>query len=196
MPHRKLLLDALKTYSTNYDSEKAFINEIIGFIEGNEDCFERSNSAGHITGSAFLLSPDGNKVLLTHHKKLSRWLQLGGHSGGDSNTWNVALKEAEEESGIDKISFVLKDVFDIDIQTVPTSVKKDVSEHKHYDVRFLLQASTEDFVISEESNSLEWVTSEDLSQMFQRGETDISIQRMHEKWIARKNNVIQRSVAT
>jgi len=45
-----------------------------------------------------LIDSKGERVLLTHHKKLGKWLQLGGHSDGNSNMLDVALKEAKEES--------------------------------------------------------------------------------------------------
>lgn len=93
-----------------------------------------------MTGSAWLLNPDGTKVLLTHHKKLNRWLQFGGHSDGESNTWNVALREVTEESGIQNIQFVSSDIFDVDIHTIPENSKKNEPEHKHYDIRFFIKS--------------------------------------------------------
>ena len=158
---------------------------MIDFIEHNPDCFERTNLEGHVNGSAWVLSPDEQKVLLTHHKKLNRWLQLGGHSDGDPNTWNVALREATEESGIQGIEFVIKEIFDIDIHTIPENPKKNEPEHKHYDVRFLLKAPTEDFIVSEESNSLKWVDKKELATMANKGEISAAMIRMMQKWQSR-----------
>ena len=132
MDKRDLLLTALRSYKTDFESEKAFIQEMIDFIEQNPNCFERTNLRGHINGSAWVLSPDEQKVLLTHHKKLNRWLQLGGHSDGDPNTWNVALREATEESGIQGIEFVMKEIFDIDIHTIPENPKKNEPQFFHH----------------------------------------------------------------
>ncbi len=182
MANRNLLLTALKNYQTNFETEKAFIPEIINFIKENPNCFERTNLSGHITGSAWVLSPDEKKVLLTHHKKLNRWLQVGGHSDGEDNTWNVALREATEESGILDIEFVTQEIFDIDIHTIPENPKKSEPEHKHYDVRFLLKALTENFIMSTESNSLKWATFQELSQMAERQEISPSMVRMADKW--------------
>ena len=180
MSRRNLLLSLLRAYQTDFKDEQKSLQEIISFVEQNPDCFERTNLKGHITGSAWLLSPDGQKVLLTHHKKLNRWLQPGGHSDGDSDTRQVALKEAVEESGIRQIDFVMKDVFDVDVHVIPEN--KDVPEHKHYDVRFLLKAGTEDFVVSAESQALKWVNKNDLHEMEKAGEINNSITRMVQKW--------------
>ena len=41
------------------------------------------------------------KVLLIHHRKLDRWLPLGGHIELDENPEQAALREAREESGLE-----------------------------------------------------------------------------------------------
>ena len=72
----------------------------IDFVESHDDCFERLLQVGHVTASAWVLNPDASKTLLTHHRKLNKWLQLGGHADGDTNVLNVATREVMEESGI------------------------------------------------------------------------------------------------
>ena len=189
MSHRNLLLSLLKAYHTDFEDEQKSLQEIIAFVEQYPNCFERSNLKGHITGSAWLLSPDGQKVLLTHHKKLNRWLQPGGHSDGDPDTRHVALREATEESGIFKIDFVMRDIFDVDVHTIPENPKKNEPEHKHYDVRFLLRAGTEDFVVSEESHALKWADKNDLYEMEKAGEINGSITRMAQKYNLAKKKI-------
>ena len=185
MPKRDLLLRALKKYKTSSEWEQKMLFEMIDFIQKNPNCFERSNLSGHITGSAWLLNPDERKVLLTHHKKLNRWLQLGGHSDGQNKTWDVALREASEESGIKNISFIIQEIFDIDIHIIPENTTKNEPEHKHYDVRFLMKSPTEDFIVSKESNSLKWVCAQKLFEMYQKKEISEAMLRMTKKWLAR-----------
>lgn len=105
---RDLLLSALRRYTPDDADEKRFLREITDFIKSNPHCFERTNQNGHVNGAAWVLSPDKQKVLLTHHKKLNRWFQPGGHSDGDPDTARVALREATEESGIPGIQFITK----------------------------------------------------------------------------------------
>ena len=131
------------------------------FVRRQPDCFERTCfEDGHITGSAWIVCPQRKNVLLTHHRKLNKWLQLGGHSDGDANTYRVAKREAEEESGL--IVKPINDVvFDIDIHTIPA--RGDDPEHKHYDVRFLFEGDDlAQLRMSEESNDLRWVSIEEL----------------------------------
>ena len=84
----------MKQYPEQVEVRSKFIN----FIEEYEDCFDRENEYGHFTGSGWLVNKQGDKVLLTHHRKLNMWLQPGGHCDGESDVAKVALTEAVEET--------------------------------------------------------------------------------------------------
>lgn len=146
------------------------------FVRRQPKCFERTCfEDGHVTGSAWIVSPQRQRALLTHHRKLEKWLQLGGHSDGDANTLRVAQREAEEESGL--IVKPIRDfVFDIDIHTIPA--RGCDPEHKHYDVRFLFEADDRaPLTISDESNDLRWVSVKGLGDLT----TEESVLRMARK---------------
>ena len=146
---RAPLLARLQAYALRHPERREVAEQIMRFVESTEDCFERSHEAGHITGSAWLLNPDGSKALLTLHRKLGLWLQPGGHSDGDADTLRVALREATEESGIAGIEALSTEIYDVDVHTIPAA--PGVPAHLHYDVRYLLRAPHERFVISAES---------------------------------------------
>ena len=124
------------------------------------------------------------KSLLNFHKKLNRWLQFGGHSDGCPDTWEVALREAIEETGMKDIDFAMLDIFDIDVHPIPENLKKNEPEHLHYDIRFLLKAKSDEFVISDESNNLKWVNNEDIPHLYEIGEINASMYRMYKKLIS------------
>lgn len=154
--HRKPLLSLLCTYQKKYPEEVGPLRPFIEFVQNNRNCFERSLTIGHVTSSAWLLNPDRSKVLLTHHKKLNKWLQLGGHADGESNMLSVALREAYEESGLECIVPLSDEIFDLDIHRVPKN--RNEMAHFHYDVRFLLEArNSEKVSISAESHDLSWI---------------------------------------
>ncbi len=145
------------------------------------DCFLRSKLDGHFTGSAWLVSADGRRVLLTHHRKLDRWLQLGGHADGDADLSRVALREAEEESGLTDLS-VESGIFDLDRHWIPE--RNEVPGHWHYDVRFVIRAiGSEEFVVSEESHALAW---REISGIAADPEADESLRRMALRWLGRQ----------
>lgn len=175
--HRKPLLQLLANYCQQHPGESSVVDELASFVEANTDCFERTLLCGHVTGSAWLVSDDGSKVLLTHHKKLNRWLQLGGHADGSADILQVALREAKEESGLADIELARAGIFDIDIHAIPA--RKNEPEHLHYDVRFALQAKgSQQFLLSDESNQLAWVPVRRLAELV----ADESMLRMAEKW--------------
>lgn len=180
-PHdaRSVLYRKLSEYASSHPEQTECSCKIMRFIEKTPDCFVRSHSAGHITGSAWLLNPDGSKALLTLHRKLGKWLQLGGHADGDTDTLRVALREAQEESGISGIVAVHTQIFDVDIHRIPAHSASAEAEHWHYDVRYLLRAPHERFCISSESCALRWFTHEEiLSPSFP---VDESVRRLAKK---------------
>lgn len=177
MPHRKRILNLLQNYEPDDIEEMTFKTRMIEFAKTNPDCFERSSPMGHFTASSWLLSRDGSKALLMHHTKLDRWFQLGGHADGDGDLLSVAIKEAQEESGIHQISAVFETPFDIDIHEIPPNSKE--AAHLHYDVRFLLQVtSDEEITQNSESKELRWISQKrsELPTMAR------SVTRMFEKW--------------
>lgn len=176
--HRRKLLGLIDQYAGIHPEEANTIDRFREFVVANERCFERDLWAGHITGSAWVVDPELSDVLLTHHRKLDMWVQLGGHSDGESDTADVAFKEATEESGLE-VMFVDRAIFDLDIHEIPA--RKSDPAHYHYDVRFAFVATDRRYVVSDESHDLAWVPVTDLPQFSQ----EESLLRMRRKWLQR-----------
>jgi 8-oxo-dGTP pyrophosphatase MutT (NUDIX family) len=175
---RHTLLKEIKEYRARHRDESETARAFIRFIESHPDCFERSLKVGHLTGSAWVVNRAGSHVLLTHHRKLNRWLQPGGHADGNPDVQAVALKEAEEETGLTGLVPVGGGIFDLDIHPIPARGEEPL--HDHYDVRFALQAGeSEAYRVSEESLDLKWVALDAISN-YAREE---SILRMARKWL-------------
>lgn len=150
------LLSELKKYSPFDDVEKNHVKDIIDFLENGKDQFVRTNLKRHIVASAYLLNDDLSKILLTHHKALGIWLPFGGHSDGEANSLNVAIRETFEESGISNLTLLSHSILDVDIHTIPENKKKNEPSHQHLDIRFCFKTADTDFVVSDESDSLKW----------------------------------------
>jgi 8-oxo-dGTP pyrophosphatase MutT (NUDIX family) len=171
---------ALDDYLARHPDEGDVVADFEQFLASDASVFERHHVAGHFTGSAWLVSADGERVLLTHHRKLRRWLQLGGHADGDANLARVALREAEEESGLGQL-VVEPAIFDIDAHRIPA--RGEEAEHWHYDVRHVVRATgDEEFAISAESLALAWMPVREIATDPQ---ADPSLRRMARKWLAR-----------
>ena len=178
--HRAQLLSQLESYVPIDQDEQKHKNTILDFVHSTPECFERSCTVGHITGSSWLLNKQGTRALLMHHKKLNLWLQLGGHCDGDADVLAVAIKEAQEESGIIGIGPVSKNIFDVDVHLIPANKKE--KAHYHYDVRFLLHViSDEEIVQNAESEELRWIK-KDVASL---PTNELSVTRMHQKWCDR-----------
>ncbi|MFK8056012.1 MAG: NUDIX hydrolase [Saprospiraceae bacterium] len=138
----------------------------------SENLYSRKNFVGHLTASAFILSADGQSVLLLHHKSLDRWLQAGGHiDKTDESILDAAYREVAEETGLQKENLQLLPTgdsphipFDIDSHAIPANPKKGEAAHVHHDFRYLFQVkhSVTVEVSAEESNGFRWVSLEDL----------------------------------
>ena len=136
--------------------EAAMAADMISFVEQYAECAERSFAVGHLTGSAWIVDRDQKRTLLTHHFKLNKWLQLGGHADGELNALAVALREAREESGLTKLRVVDAAIFDVDRHLIPA--RKTEPDHWHYDIRFMIEADqAEPLVVTDESHDLAWI---------------------------------------
>jgi 8-oxo-dGTP pyrophosphatase MutT (NUDIX family) len=172
---RDELAEWLLGYRTPYPEEQAFVPHFLSLLE-HPDCYQRTHLPGHLTGSAWIVNRKRSQVILVHHAKLNRWMQPGGHADGDENILNVALKEAQEETGLTNLTILLKHPFDVDIHRIP--VRKDFPEHFHYDVRFLLEADDkEPLKVSEESHDVKWISLDEIRAYASQS----SVLRMAEK---------------
>lgn len=110
--------------------------------------FLRSNMAGHVTSSAAVLNRAGNRILLIHHRFLNKWLTPGGHYEGPGSLLDSALREVEEETGVDNAAahpWTLSGgmPLDIDSHEVPSRPEKVEGRHVHHDFLFLAVAPNE-----------------------------------------------------
>ena len=114
---------------------------------------------------------------MTHHKKIGKWLQLGGHADGEKDLLQVSQRESIEESGINNFVTLSNEIFDMDIHEIPP-IGSD-PKHLHYDIRFLLQADPdkESLIISNESHDVAWIPLDKIAHY----NSEQSIMRMVDK---------------
>lgn len=122
------------------DDQDRTRHDVLAFTDRHPDCLLRSCGPGHLTGSAMVLDPATDRVLLIHHAKLGRWLQPGGHADGEGNLGLVALTEATEETGLEGLRLVTPAI-DIDVHAI--GARPGEPAHDHLDLRFLVLSGPE-----------------------------------------------------
>jgi 8-oxo-dGTP pyrophosphatase MutT (NUDIX family) len=156
------LLEELRAYAPADAREAAMRERVVAFVGAHRDAFVRSLLIGHVTASAWIIDPGRTRTLLTHHRKLGKWLQLGGHVDGDPDVRHGALREATEESGLTSLRFASEAIYDLDVHPIPA--RGGEPAHEHFDIRFALEADPgEPLTVSAESKELAWVRLEALA---------------------------------
>ena len=168
------LADGLLRYTPADPSEQGHIERMQRLLESDGNPFSRAHSSpGHFTASAFVLSPEHDALLLIHHGRLDRWLQPGGHfEPGDADLFEAALREAIEETGAEGLRLVHgREIFDVDIHTIPAG--RGEPEHEHFDLRVLLDTTSRRIEDSDEVKGAAWVPLDEVGTL----ESDESVLR-------------------
>ncbi len=176
------LATSLDRFATDGPEDAALTALFRALLAGEVDAdpYGRGGRHGHFTGSAFVVSADGRRTALMHHRKLDRWLQPGGHADGDHDLRRVALREAEEEIGLTDL-VVEPDIFDLDRHWIPE--RPGEPGHWHYDVRFVVRATGDETLRGNgESRALAW---RDIDDLAAGDHIDASLARMARRWLSR-----------
>lgn len=150
-----------------YDEVEAKDKEVIlKYMDTFDNLLVRDNEFAHFTASNWIVNKEITKVLMIYHNIYKTWAWTGGHSDGKEDLLKVALKEAEEETGIKNFKLLSDGIYSIQILGVSAHEKrgKRVATHLHLDCCFLLEADENDVIrIKEDENSgIEWVNIEDV----------------------------------
>jgi 8-oxo-dGTP pyrophosphatase MutT (NUDIX family) len=150
--------DQLRAYAPSDGAEAAHQAEMVSLLTNAGEPFSRSHfEPGHFTASYYIID-DAGRILLHHHRRLDRWLQMGGYVETGESPDRAALREAVEESGLADVELASDGIFDLDIHPIPAG--KGEPDHRHYDVRYLARTATPQAIAMDraESNALAWVT--------------------------------------
>ncbi|MFY7786395.1 MAG: NUDIX hydrolase [Thermoflexibacteraceae bacterium] len=162
----KTILALLDAHTAVDSQEEFYRQQTHEFIKTNPQNFLQDNPKAHLTASAWIVNPAKTHALLIFHRKLNKWLQVGGHvESTDENLQSAALREAQEETHLKDLRLVSSTMFDIDIHLIPA--RHDTPAHYHHDFRFLLEAEQSVIsVIPAEVLDLQWFPIKELTQTY------------------------------
>ena len=182
MERTQRLLDQLRGYAAEDAVEAEHRRAMLALLESAEDAFSRGHFVpGHFTASCYIVDAEG-RLLLHHHKRLDRWLQMGGHVEEDESPDVAALREGREESGLPDLVQMTDGIFDLDIHPIPAA--KGEPDHAHFDVRYLARTASPEAAIAdrEESNDLAWVTLDRAAELMAGPESARVLRKIERLW--------------
>lgn len=175
----KKQIEAYKPFNEQEEKDK---KEILRQICESDSILTRDNKNAHITVSAWIVDKERKKVLMAYHNIYQSWAWLGGHADGNANLKEVILKEIEEESGLQTVSFVSDDIFSLEILTVSGHEKRGeyVSSHLHLNVTYLLESDINSPIrIKEDENSeIGWI---DIAEIDKKSTEKWFVDRIYSK---------------
>ena len=161
----RTLEQQLKEYHPYNEQEERDLAVIRSMLDAQPDVFTRENLVAHMTASSWLVNSARDKVLMVYHNIYRSWSWTGGHADGERDLLAVAMREAEEETGVQRLRAVTEDIFSVETLTVDGHEKRGVyvPSHLHLNVTYLLEADEEDAlrVKPDENSGVQWFSLEE-----------------------------------
>ena len=162
--NQQLLLELLDNYCPYDSAEKESLKATREFIKNSKEFWQRKNIIGHITVSTWVVASDFKHILLAHHRKFDKWLQVGGHiESCDENIVSAAKRELFEETGIREYTILSDGIYDVDVHLIPTN--GDETAHNHYDIRLAIIAPINiNLIQNSEIKDIKWIPVNDVKK--------------------------------
>ena len=175
------LKEQIQVYKPYNEQEEVDKEVMLKALDDFDNVLTRENKLCHFTASNWIVNKERSKILMVYHNIYNSWSWTGGHSDGESDLLKVALKEAEEETGVKNLKLLSDGIFSIETLCVDSHIKrgKFVPSHLHLDCCYLFEADESEILrIKEDENSgvrwvdidkvIEYSTEEKMKPIYQR----------------------------
>ena len=163
------LYEQIKNYNPVNDQERNDKEQMLRFMEQNSDYLSRENQIAHFTTSIWTVNKERTKTLMVYHNIYDSWSWIGGHADGEEDLCAVAMRELQEETGVQFARLVSEEILSLETLTVGGHMKRGqyVPSHLHFNLTFLAEADErEALVVNEDENqAVKWWTFEEALQV-------------------------------
>lgn len=160
------LLQDIKNYTPTNAQEQHDKEVMLQYMMSNSDYLTRENQIAHFTASIWTVNKERTKTLMVYHNIYDSWSWIGGHADGIEDLCSVALRELQEETGVQNATLVSKEIFSLEILTVNGHMKKGsyVPGHLHFNVTYLAEADENEALIvnKDENQAVKWWSFEEV----------------------------------
>ena len=159
------LIHDIENYIPVNEQEENDKEVMLDYMQKNSDYLTRENEVAHFTTSIWTINKERTKTLMVYHNIYDSWSWIGGHADGEEDLASVALRELKEETGVESVTLVCKEIFSLEILTVDGHMKKGkyVPSHLHFNVTYLAEADEDQMLIvnEDENKGVKWFSFED-----------------------------------
>ena len=154
------LREIIESFTPSCEQEREDRRMMLKYLDEFPDVLTRENETCHFTGSSWIVNPDRSKVLMLYHNIYNSWSWSGGHADGEADMLSVALREAQEETGIQRVRPVSERLYSLEILTVNAHIKRGryVVPHLHLNLTYLLEADDQQDIHAkpDENSAVRW----------------------------------------
>ena len=180
-----MLISMIEKYIPCCEQELQDKRMILQYMHQYNDILLRSNEIAHFTASPWIVNPSRTHVLMVHHNLYNSWSWIGGHADGEADLLSVALREAQEETGVRKIRPLSEDIFSLEILPVQAHFKRGnyVVPHLHLNATYLIEADDLQPIRSkpDENSAVRWFPLEEAVKVCSEPPMQIIYRKLNEK---------------
>jgi len=179
------LREQIEGFEPYNEQERADKEIMLNLIDTYKDVLTRENKVCHFTASNWIVNKERTKVLMAYHNIYQNWAWTGGHCDGDSDLLRVALKEVQEETGIENFKVLSNGIYSLEIASVDSHIKREkyVPTHLHLNCTFLLEAD-ENAIVKikpDENSGVKWIDIEKAVEITNEKQMKPIYQKLNEK---------------
>lgn len=180
-----MLIESLEKFIPCCEQEIHDKRMILHYAQSFEDILLRTNETVHFTASPWIVNPSRTRVVMVHHNIYNSWSWVGGHADGNPDLLAVAMKEAEEETGLRILRPVSSDIYSLEILPVVAHFKrgKYVVPHLHLNATYLIEADDRQLLRSkaDENSAVQWFSLEEAVRACSEPAMKVIYSKLNEK---------------